>query len=95
MFASAVYDSNARARAENRTEINLKSVLIGNGITRHSVMWSSYVDMQCSSISVAPVQNISTCVGMRLAVSVLLDAKAGAGRSQSNVSALYLVAGSM
>lgn len=33
VFASAVYDAIAKAVAEERTPINLKSVLIGNGLT--------------------------------------------------------------
>lgn len=33
VFASAVYDHNAKIVAEGRTPINLKSVMIGNGGT--------------------------------------------------------------
>ena len=33
MFASEIYDQNTIAEAEGRPTLNLKSVLIGNGIT--------------------------------------------------------------
>lgn len=33
VFASEIYDQNQVAVAEGRTAINLKSVMIGNGIT--------------------------------------------------------------
>lgn len=33
VFASAVWDGNAKLIKEGKTPINLKSVLIGNGIT--------------------------------------------------------------
>ena len=70
VFASAVYDSNARAKAENRTEINLKSVLIGNGLTSHADMWPAYIDVMCSGASVPAILDIGTCVALKRAVRI-------------------------
>lgn len=33
VFASAVHDNNAKLVAKKKTPVNLKSVMIGNGIT--------------------------------------------------------------
>jgi carboxypeptidase C (cathepsin A) len=33
VFASEILDQNQVAKAQNRTTINLKSIMIGNGIT--------------------------------------------------------------
>ncbi|KZV85984.1 serine carboxypeptidase [Exidia glandulosa HHB12029] len=68
VFASAVYDANAKAVAEGRTPINLKSVLIGNGITDTYTMTYSYYDMVCTNASVDPILPIESCVRMRAAL---------------------------
>ncbi|EJD36685.1 peptidase S10, serine carboxypeptidase [Auricularia subglabra TFB-10046 SS5] len=68
VFASAVYDSNAKALAEGRTPINLQSVLIGNGITDFSTQAFSLYDLQCTNASVEPFLPISTCVRMKAAL---------------------------
>ncbi|EJD36520.1 serine carboxypeptidase [Auricularia subglabra TFB-10046 SS5] len=68
VFASAVYDSNAKAVADGRTPVNLQSVLIGNGITNFAMMSWSYYDMTCTNASVDPILPISTCVRMKAAL---------------------------
>ncbi|PPR07804.1 hypothetical protein CVT26_014989 [Gymnopilus dilepis] len=65
LFASAVYDQNARLVTAGMTPINLQSVMIGNGMTDSFKMILSYYDMACSPASVEPVVNIATCVGMK------------------------------
>lgn len=62
-------DSNAKAKAENRTAINLKSVLIGNGLTDFATMIPSYYEMMCTPASVEPFVDIATCVALKAAVS--------------------------
>ncbi|KAF8322592.1 serine carboxypeptidase [Clavulina sp. PMI_390] len=68
VFASAIVDSNARAKAENRTAINLKSVLIGNGMTDTATMFPAYHDMLCTQASVEPPLDIASCVAMKTAL---------------------------
>ncbi|KAF9036904.1 serine carboxypeptidase [Hymenopellis radicata] len=65
VFASAVYDNNAILVEAGWTPINLTSVMIGNGITDSIGMLLSYYDMTCTSASVPPVFDISTCVFMK------------------------------
>ncbi|KAF9467031.1 serine carboxypeptidase [Collybia nuda] len=65
LFASAVYDQNAKLIEAGLTPINLKSAMIGNGMTDSHKMILSYYDMQCSPASVAPIVDISTCVVMK------------------------------
>ncbi|KAK0444660.1 serine carboxypeptidase [Desarmillaria tabescens] len=61
-FASAVYDNNALLRRNGRPPINLKSVVIGNGLTDSIKMVLSYFDMECTSVSFPPILSISTCI---------------------------------
>ncbi|KIL59541.1 hypothetical protein M378DRAFT_169205 [Amanita muscaria Koide BX008] len=68
LFASAVYDQNARLVQAGLTPVNLTSVMIGNGLTDFSTMITSYYDMACTPASVAPVVDISTCVRMKRVV---------------------------
>ncbi|KAL5634578.1 hypothetical protein ACGC1H_002578 [Rhizoctonia solani] len=65
VFASEIIDQNSRAAALGFEPINLKSVLIGNGITDSKTMWEGYYDIQCKNLSVVPFQDIKTCVNMK------------------------------
>ncbi|CAE6415970.1 unnamed protein product [Rhizoctonia solani] len=65
VFASEIVDQNSRAEAGGFEPINLKSVLIGNGLTDFNTMWEGYYDIQCKNLSVVPFQDIKTCVGMK------------------------------
>ncbi|KAJ3753039.1 serine carboxypeptidase [Lentinula raphanica] len=65
LFASAVYDQNALLIDAGMTPINLTSVMIGNGMTDYYTMVTSYYDMTCTPVSVEPVLDIGTCVGMK------------------------------
>lgn len=87
VFASEIVDQNKRAEAGGFAPINLKSVLIGNGLTDFKTCvricssapinlhmrfrtYESYYDIQCKNLSVAPFQDISTCVAMKQSVSL-------------------------
>ncbi|KAJ6629865.1 Alpha/Beta hydrolase protein [Mycena sp. CBHHK59/15] len=65
LFASAVYDQNPYLVEAGIPPINLTSVMIGNGLTDIGTMLSAWFEMQCTPASVAPVQNIQTCVQMK------------------------------
>ncbi|KAF8599602.1 serine carboxypeptidase [Ceratobasidium sp. AG-I] len=65
VFAAEIIDQNKHANARGFTPINLKSVLIGNGVTDFKSMYEAYYYMQCMNISMSPVQDISKCVLMR------------------------------
>ncbi|EUC56960.1 peptidase S10, serine carboxypeptidase [Rhizoctonia solani AG-3 Rhs1AP] len=65
VFASEIIDQNSRAAALGFEPINLKSVLIGNGITDSKTMWEGYYDIQCKNLSVVPFQDIKACVSMK------------------------------
>ncbi|KAF5376948.1 hypothetical protein D9615_007272 [Tricholomella constricta] len=65
LFASEVYDQNARLIQAGLTPINLTSIIIGNGWTDPPSMVLSYFDMQCTAASVAPVIDIASCVRMK------------------------------
>ncbi|CEL55779.1 hypothetical protein RSOLAG1IB_01791 [Rhizoctonia solani AG-1 IB] len=65
VFASEIVDQNSRAEAGGFGPINLKSVLIGNGLTDFNTMWEGYYDIQCKNLSVVPFQDIKACVGMK------------------------------
>ncbi|KZT61482.1 alpha/beta-hydrolase [Calocera cornea HHB12733] len=68
VFASEIYDMNKGAEAKGYTPINLKSIVIGDGITDAKETLLAYYDMACTNASVTPVLDISTCVRMRRAV---------------------------
>ncbi|CCM05789.1 uncharacterized protein FIBRA_08022 [Fibroporia radiculosa] len=78
LFASAVYDQNAKLIEAGLTPINLSSIMIGNGCTDFSYLMESYYDMQCTPVSVPPIQDISTCVRMKQAVRFGLNPLANA-----------------
>ncbi|KAJ7694640.1 serine carboxypeptidase [Mycena rosella] len=65
VFAAAVYDQNPRLVKAGLTPINLTSVIIGNGMTDIPTLLPSWYEMQCSTASVPPVQDIQTCVQMK------------------------------
>ncbi|KAF8632418.1 hypothetical protein AX17_004859 [Amanita inopinata Kibby_2008] len=65
LFASAVYDQNARLVEAGLTPINLSSVMIGNGLTDFNTMVLSYYDMACTPASLPPLLDINTCVRMK------------------------------
>ncbi|EIN10271.1 peptidase S10 serine carboxypeptidase [Punctularia strigosozonata HHB-11173 SS5] len=69
VFASEIYDQNQIAKAENRTVINLQSVLIGNGITDISTLYEGRYAIECGTSALeVPFQSISTCVRMKTAL---------------------------
>ncbi|THU81285.1 serine carboxypeptidase [Dendrothele bispora CBS 962.96] len=65
LFASQVYDQNARMVEAGLTPINLTSVMIGNGMTDLYTMYSAYYEMTCTAASRPPVLDIKTCVAMK------------------------------
>ncbi|GLB36810.1 putative peptidase S10 family protein [Lyophyllum shimeji] len=65
LFASEVYDQNARLIEAGITPINLTSAIIGNGWTDAPSMVLSYFDMQCTPASLEPILDIATCVRMQ------------------------------
>ncbi|KAG5640325.1 hypothetical protein DXG03_009214 [Asterophora parasitica] len=65
LFASEVYDQNARLVKAGVTPINIASIIIGNGWTDALSMVLSYFDMQCTAASVAPIMDIASCVRMK------------------------------
>ncbi|KZO96588.1 serine carboxypeptidase [Calocera viscosa TUFC12733] len=68
VFASEIVDQNKRAAAKGRQEINLKSIMIGNGITDFFAMLPSRYDIPCTGASVPPILDISQCVRMKEAL---------------------------
>ncbi|KAL0955847.1 hypothetical protein HGRIS_002049 [Hohenbuehelia grisea] len=64
-FASHVYDQNARLLQEEVTPINLVSVMMGDGLTDVLTMTTSYYDMQCTPTSIAPINDVQTCVRLK------------------------------
>ncbi|KAL4247232.1 Carboxypeptidase [Abortiporus biennis] len=65
VFASRIHDRNAQLAKAGLTPINLKSIMIGNGCTDNMSMLPSYYDLQCLPVSVPPVTDIATCVGIK------------------------------
>ncbi|KAK4684296.1 hypothetical protein P7C73_g5896, partial [Tremellales sp. Uapishka_1] len=70
VFASAVVDGNRQLKADGKKEINLKSVMIGNGITDSFSTLESYYPYQCTINGGlnTTVQSIANCVIMAEAV---------------------------
>ncbi|EMD41002.1 hypothetical protein CERSUDRAFT_121599 [Gelatoporia subvermispora B] len=68
-FASYIVDQNQVAIAEGREPLNLKSVLIGNGITDISTLYPGRYEIECGTAALeVPMQSISTCVRMKIAL---------------------------
>ncbi|KZT58122.1 alpha/beta-hydrolase [Calocera cornea HHB12733] len=68
VFASEIVDRNKRATSNGLQEINLKSVMIGNGDTDHINMYPSIYKMLCTNASLPPVLSIGECVRMKRAL---------------------------
>ncbi|KAJ7144487.1 serine carboxypeptidase [Mycena epipterygia] len=58
VYAAAVYDQNALLVKAGIPPINISSVMLGNGMTDMPSMMPAWYEIQCSSASVAPVQDI-------------------------------------
>ncbi|EMD33575.1 hypothetical protein CERSUDRAFT_159731 [Gelatoporia subvermispora B] len=69
VFATEVYEMNARLLDAGLTPVNLTSIMIGNGCTHFPTMTSSYWNMQCQNISGPPIQSLQTCVKMKRGLS--------------------------
>ncbi|KAH9950085.1 peptidase S10 serine carboxypeptidase [Amylocystis lapponica] len=68
-FAGYVYDQNTIAKAEGRGTLNLKSVLIGNGITDISTLYAGRYEIECGTAALeVPFQAIGNCVRMKIAL---------------------------
>ncbi|KAI0786433.1 Alpha/Beta hydrolase protein [Abortiporus biennis] len=69
VFASYIYDQNQLAKLDGRPTLNLQSVLIGNGITDISTLYTGRYEVECGTASLdVPFQQISTCVRMKIAL---------------------------
>ncbi|TFK48024.1 serine carboxypeptidase [Heliocybe sulcata] len=68
LFSSAIYDQNIELVKAGLTPVNLKSAIIGNGLTNRFTQITSYYDMQCTAASVEPITDISTCIRMKQAI---------------------------
>uniref|UniRef100_D8PLX6 Carboxypeptidase n=1 Tax=Schizophyllum commune (strain H4-8 / FGSC 9210) TaxID=578458 RepID=D8PLX6_SCHCM len=69
VFASEIIDQNAIAAQENRSPINLQSVLIGNGITDISTLYPGRYEIECGRAAFdVPFQSIEKCVRMKTAL---------------------------
>ncbi|KAH6905879.1 alpha/beta-hydrolase [Coprinopsis sp. MPI-PUGE-AT-0042] len=67
LFASYIYDQNAKLEEMGVAPINLASVMIGNGYTHVPDLIVSYYDMACTAASLPPILGIRTCVRMKQA----------------------------
>ncbi|EIN13162.1 serine carboxypeptidase [Punctularia strigosozonata HHB-11173 SS5] len=68
VFASAVYDQNAKLVEAGLTPINLTSIMIGNGVTDFYTLEPSKYDMMCTPASVDPILPVADCVRMKQAI---------------------------
>ncbi|EJD07215.1 serine carboxypeptidase [Fomitiporia mediterranea MF3/22] len=68
VFGAAVYDQNSLLIEKGLEPINLKSIMIGNGVTDFFTVLRSYYDMQCTNAAIGPLQPISTCIRMKQAL---------------------------
>ncbi|THV00557.1 alpha/beta-hydrolase [Dendrothele bispora CBS 962.96] len=69
VFASEIYDQNQVAKREGRSVLNLQSVLIGNGNTGRSTLYPGRYEIECGTAALdVPVQSISNCVRMKMAL---------------------------
>ncbi|KAI0635406.1 serine carboxypeptidase [Trametes polyzona] len=65
VFASAIYDQNAALVEAGITPVNLSSVMIGNGGTEWTTLFSSWYDARCADPIFPPVDDIATCVYLK------------------------------
>ncbi|KAF9527913.1 serine carboxypeptidase [Crepidotus variabilis] len=68
VFAAAVYDQNSKLVEAGCTPINLKSIMIGNGVTDFASLYDGYYQMTCTGASVPPFLDIQSCVDMKLSL---------------------------
>ncbi|KAI6128411.1 Alpha/Beta hydrolase protein [Pisolithus croceorrhizus] len=69
VFASEIYDGNLIAIAEGRGVINLKSLLIGNGVTDISTLYEGRYEIECGTAALdVPFQSIGNCVRIKAAL---------------------------
>ncbi|KAJ3759505.1 Alpha/Beta hydrolase protein [Lentinula raphanica] len=69
VFASEIYDQNLVARREGRQQLNLKSIIIGNGNTGISSLYLGRYEIECGTAALEkPVQSIANCVRMKMAL---------------------------
>ncbi|CAA7260697.1 unnamed protein product [Cyclocybe aegerita] len=68
IFASEIYDQNAKLVAAGLTPINLTSIMIGNGLTDFFTMLPAYHDFVCTAAVHPPVLDIASCVRMKQAI---------------------------
>jgi cathepsin A (carboxypeptidase C) len=75
VFAGTALDMNARNVKRGLPEINLRGVLIGNGVTSAFQTMESYYTYQCTSIPGIgkPLQSVGTCVQMRKALPYCME----------------------
>lgn len=69
LFASAIVDGNKALIKQGLEPVNLKGVLIGNGLTDQFTMFPAYYTYQCAHLDSrpgqeAPINSIGNCVQM-------------------------------
>ncbi|EIN08472.1 alpha/beta-hydrolase [Punctularia strigosozonata HHB-11173 SS5] len=69
VFASTILDHNAKLVEAGLTPINLKSIMLGNGLTDAFEIMLSRYDMMCTPASVKPILPISKCIRMKEVVT--------------------------
>jgi len=75
VFASTIHDLNPKNAKKDLPVINLRGVLIGNGITSSFKMQEAYYTYQCTSLEGIgePLQSIANCVEMRKALPYCVE----------------------
>ncbi|PCH41605.1 alpha/beta-hydrolase [Wolfiporia cocos MD-104 SS10] len=84
-FASHIYDQNTIAKAAGRGPLNLRGVIIGNGITDISTLYPGRYEIECGTAALeVPFQRISTCVRMKIALPRCQEAMLGSCANSFN-----------
>ncbi|KAH9849189.1 serine carboxypeptidase [Lenzites betulinus] len=65
VFASTIYDQNARLIEAGLAPVNLSSIMIGNGCTDMQQMSLSYYDVQCEGYGFPFTTSIAECVKLK------------------------------
>ncbi|EIW56060.1 serine carboxypeptidase [Trametes versicolor FP-101664 SS1] len=65
VYASAIYDQNAKLVERGVAPVNLSSVMIGNGGTEWLSLILSWYDARCADPIYPPVDDIATCVYLK------------------------------